>query len=69
MDSGGEWGEMGKFGWGDWGNGGKVEIGGVERLRWVEWGCYDANVCGRKSHFWKIPPPMAEHGNMDVWYW
>ena len=27
--SGGEWGEMGKFGWGDWGSGGKVEIGGV----------------------------------------
>ena len=29
MDSGGEWGEMGKFGGGDWGSGGKVEIGGV----------------------------------------
>lgn len=29
VDSGGEWGEMGKFGWGDWGSGGKVEIGGV----------------------------------------
>ena len=28
VDSGGEWGEMGKFGWGDWGSGGKVEIGG-----------------------------------------
>lgn len=29
VDSGGEWGEMWKFGWGDWGSGGKVEIGGV----------------------------------------
>lgn len=57
---------MEEFGGGIGGVVEKVGIGGVERLRWVEWGCYDANVCGRKSHFWKIPPPMAECGNRDV---
>lgn len=66
MRDGGELGGKGK------GGDGVVEVlelVGFGGLRRVEWGCYDANVHGRKSHFWKIPPPMVECGNRAAWRW